>query len=184
MISCDIFSTRESDNTSTAEKSETANYSQWVVFRLINFKDLKRRERKCTFTGSAPIHGEVMKTLKPWSRLAIRRYYKCEPDTWKMLKSSGYVTDRAGIWYSQSVFNSESPKMYDYLRRSNSRKFCKIKRHRVRTRLKIFISYGKVTKYSIKKNFLQLYYNLTSPYRHLYHAKNPTFPTSTIRTPP
>ena len=40
-----------------------------------------------------------------------------------MLKSSGYVTDRAGIWYSQSVFNSESPKMYDYLRRSNSRKF-------------------------------------------------------------
>ena len=123
MISCDIVSTRESDNTSTAEKSETANYSQWVVFRLINFKDLKRRERKCTFTGSAPIHGEVMKTLKPWSRLAIRRYYKCEPDTWKMLKSSGYVTDRAGIWYSQSVFNSESPKMYDYLRRSNSRKF-------------------------------------------------------------
>ena len=65
MISCDIVSTRESDNTSTAEKSETANYSQWVGFRLINFKDLKRRGRKCIFTGSAHIHGEVMKTLKP-----------------------------------------------------------------------------------------------------------------------
>ena len=29
------------------------------------------------------------------------------------ITSSGYVTDQAGIWYSQSVFNSESPKMYD-----------------------------------------------------------------------
>ena len=41
----------------------------------------------------------------------------------------------------------------------------------------------KFTQYSIKKILLQLYYSLTSPYRHLYNAKNHTFPTSTIRTP-
>lgn len=46
MISCDIVSTREIDNTSTAEKSETANYSQWGFLQTDTFQRFEKEGKK------------------------------------------------------------------------------------------------------------------------------------------